>query len=84
MARAGWETAACVCRMNGSEAPLAALQASGRCVTLAQLAVTGRDLGRGPETGALLRRLLDHVLDHPAENDRARLLALAAEWREHR
>ena len=77
----GWYTAACVCRMNGSDEPLEALRASGRCVTVGQLAVNGRDLGRGPETGTLLRRLLGHVLDHPEDNTRPRLLALAAEWR---
>ena len=54
-------------------------------MTVAQLAVDGRDLGAaGPSVGRLLARLLDHVLDHPEDNDRTRLLALAAQWREER
>ncbi len=84
-AREGWETARCVCAVNGQEALWEALRASGRCVTVAQLAVDGRDLGAaGPSVGRLLARLLDHVLDHPEDNDRTRLLALAAQWREER
>ena len=46
------------------------------------LAVSGRDvmaatgLGAGPEVGAALRRLLDHVIARPEDNQRDTLLAL--------
>ena len=49
---------------------------------LQELAVNGDDLQHlgiapGPRLGQILQTLLDHVLDDPAENTRARLLALA-------
>jgi tRNA nucleotidyltransferase/poly(A) polymerase len=52
--------------------------------TLDRLAVDGGDLlalgvPEGPELGALLRSLLDTVVDEPAANERATLLALARE-----
>jgi len=52
---------------------------------LSDLAVDGDDLiavghREGPELGAALVRLLDHVVDEPAENDRDRLLELARQW----
>ena len=78
----GWEVARCVCRINGQAALADALAASGQCVTLAQLAVTGRDLPQygGRAVGVLLRELLAHVLEHPEENTKARLLELAEAW----
>ena len=53
--------------------------ASGDCISLKTLAVSGRDFPelRGPALGRLLHRLLDHVLQAPADNDRERLLELA-------
>lgn len=55
-------------------------------LSLKDLAVNGNDLQRlgipsGPRLGQILQTLLSHVLDDPAQNTRARLLALAqAEW----
>ena len=51
-------------------------------LSLKDLAVNGDDLQRlgipaGPRLGQILQTLLSHVLDDPAQNTRARLLALA-------
>jgi tRNA nucleotidyltransferase (CCA-adding enzyme) len=51
-------------------------------LSLKELAVNGDDLQRlgipaGPRLGQILQTLLGHVLDDPAQNTRARLLALA-------
>jgi tRNA nucleotidyltransferase/poly(A) polymerase len=51
-------------------------------LSLKDLAVNGDDLQRlgipaGPRLGQILQTLLDHVLDDPAQNTPARLLALA-------
>lgn len=58
---------------------------SGECATLEELAITGRDLlskghspGRG--LGETLHKLLGHVLKHPGDNTRERLLELIEEW----
>ena len=53
--------------------------ASGDCVSLKTLAVSGRDLPdlRGPALGRMLHALLDHVLQVPADNDRETLLELS-------
>ena len=78
----GWEVAACVCGLNGQQSELEALRVSNQCVTLSQLAVTGCDLDwlTGPAVGQMLKKLLSYVLEHPAENIRPRLLALAKQW----
>lgn len=51
----------------------------GQCTSLAQLAVSGRDLlaegiPQGPEVGRLLKALLDWVIEDPERNRRERLL----------
>ena len=55
------------------------IESRGDCVTLRQLAVTGADLPqlRGREVGRMLQLLLAYVLEHPAENQKTRLLTLA-------
>ncbi len=71
----------------GAEPPWAATVAEirGRHEPLARgdLAITGADLqalgAAGPRIGELLAALLDRVLDEPAQNERATLLALARE-----
>lgn len=55
----------------------------GSCLSIGQLAVTGSDLigagmAPGREIGAMLRHLLDVVLDDPAKNEREILLEEAA------
>lgn len=69
---------------RGIEAPLERLRqilASGDCISLKSLAVTGHDLAalglRGREIGTMLARLLDYVLVHSSENKHATLLTLA-------
>lgn len=80
----GWDVGRCLCTLYGQAALADELERSGDCVTLAQLAVTGRDLPvNGPAVGRLLRLLLDHVLEVPADNERTRLLELAAAWKEN-
>ena len=79
----GWTVAWCVSGLTGQRDLAEVLRASGRCLTLGELAVNGRDFPdlHGPAVGALLRRLLDHVLDYPQDNRRETLLTLAAQWR---
>lgn len=81
IADVGWpaaETAAALC---GAQALLEQIRASGECVTRGELALSGRDLPslRGAAVGQMLRALLDHVLLHPEDNTRERLLQLAQE-----
>jgi hypothetical protein len=72
---------------HGDDAPWAEvvrrIRERGDPVSRAQLAVGGHDLQalglRGPRIGEVLETLLDRVLDDPALNTRARLLALAGE-----
>jgi len=56
--------------------------ATGQCTSLKELAVNGTDLlelgiSRGKETGPVLEKLLDAVLEDPELNSRDRLLELA-------
>jgi tRNA nucleotidyltransferase (CCA-adding enzyme) len=58
------------------------IRARGDCLSIAQLAVGGRDLMnelglRGSDVGKTLAALLDAVLDDPEKNEREGLLALA-------
>lgn len=78
IAASGWEAAEVTAALCGAQTLLADIRTSGECVTLAQLAVSGRDLPQlhGPEVGAALRRLLRHVLAHPEDNRKEILLAL--------
>jgi len=59
---------------------LGAILASGECYSLDRLAVGGEDLialgYRGKEIGETLRFLLEHVIDHPGNNERNILLNL--------
>lgn len=56
------------------------MMAASRVLTVADLAVDGRDvmerlgLSPGPEVGAVLERLLEEVIEDPSRNERARLL----------
>lgn len=54
----------------------------GECFSIAQLAVTGDDLiamgiTPGRQLGLLLKKLLDHVIDHPEDNKREVLMKRA-------
>lgn len=74
----GWDTARLQADMQHTAA-VRQIEARGDCVTLRQLAVTGADLPqlRGRDVGRMLQLLLAYVLEHPAENQKARLLCLA-------
>ena len=57
-----------------------------QCLTLKDLAVTGKDLMEqgmqpGKEMGKMLNTLLDHVLENPELNNRESLLALVESLR---
>jgi tRNA nucleotidyltransferase (CCA-adding enzyme) len=79
----GERAARCAEAINGRALGLVdEILESGACCTLKQLAVTGEDLralGFPPDRtlGARLARLLDYVIENPAENDREKLLILA-------
>lgn len=79
VAENGTEAAEIAAALAGEEALLSEILASGECVTLGQLAVSGSDLSwlRGREVGQMLHALLAHVLRHPEENTREALLKLA-------
>ncbi len=81
IARQGWEVARCLSGLNGQGHTLKEIRDSGDCVSLSQLAVTGDMLGAvpGKQIGYLLDKLLFHVLKHPEDNRRDRLLSLARE-----
>ncbi len=60
-------------------AQTAKIRADGDCLRLSELAVKGKDLidagvKPGKEIGAILARMLDHVLAHPEDNERETLL----------
>ena len=79
VAENGAEAAEIAAALAGEEALLSEILASGECVTLGQLAVSGSNLSwlRGREVGQMLHALLAHVLRHPEENTREALLKLA-------
>lgn len=57
------------------------IEARGQCVSMKDLAVSGRDLiaaglKPGPELGAVLRQMLEHVLEAPEDNTREKLLTI--------
>ena len=82
VAREGWDVAEVCAALAGCPALLRQIRASGDCVTLRQLAVTGADFPQcaGAAVGQLLQALLRHVLAHPEDNTRERLLQLAEKF----
>ena len=82
LAQSGPEPCRAAAAMGG-EGPLNQLEsllASRPCYTVEKLALSGGELTQlgyaGPAIGAVQRRLLSHVLDHPQDNCRERLLSL--------
>lgn len=65
---------------SGALRTLKQILASGECCAISALAVNGDDLRArglcGEEIGAALRCLLGHVLEHPEDNTREKLLSL--------
>lgn len=64
--------------LEGEEALVETLFASGQCLSLRQLAVTGKDFPhlQGPAVGNVLKTLLEHVLQHPEDNKKEKLLKI--------
>lgn len=59
------------------------IEEENQCISLAQLAITGKDLisigyREGPEIGLALHQALEAVLEDPRKNDRGFLLEIAA------
>jgi len=54
------------------------LLSSGQCLSLKELAIKGSDLTalRGADVGNMLHMLLEHVLEHPENNSRKKLLEI--------
>ncbi|MBQ5748615.1 MAG: CCA tRNA nucleotidyltransferase, partial [Oscillospiraceae bacterium] len=75
----GWESARITATLCGCESLLAEIEDSGDCVRLRELAVNGSDLPQflGKELGDVLHALLEHVLKHPEDNEREKLLEMA-------
>jgi len=65
---------------SGCLRSLAAIRDSGECFSMKRLAVNGDDLLKlgmsGIELGRALKSLLDHVIEHPEDNEREKLLEL--------
>jgi len=82
IALSGAETARCAAALSGEEDTVLEILSSGECVSLRQLAVRGADLPHltGRDLGDELERLLQHVLRHPEDNTKERLLALAEKF----
>lgn len=88
LAKYGTETAWCAAAALqalglGNHHPLLrGILKSGECFSLKRLAVTGDDLLEldfsGPRLGRVLGQLLSHVLENPEDNNRAKLIGLAA------
>jgi tRNA nucleotidyltransferase (CCA-adding enzyme) len=62
------------------------IEAEHQCISLSQLAITGRDLmeigyPQGPEIGKALHQALDAVIDEPEKNNREFLLSVAEKER---
>ena len=85
LAASGEEVARVCAKLSGQEVLLDKILQSGECVSLRGLAVNGRDFPalQGRSAGEMLRRLLDHVLAFPEDNNRQTLLRLAEGWTGH-
>ena len=80
IANTGEDTARVCAALAGCAPLLDEILSSGECVSLRTLAVTGRDFPAlsGKAVGAALHALLEHVLEHPEDNDRQTLLSFLA------
>ena len=68
-------------RVDAWDRQYRAIIAQRQCVSLKDLAVSGRDLiaagmRPGPELGAMLQQMLEHVLEIPEDNTREKLLEI--------
>lgn len=74
----GEECAVIVAELSGKADEMQEILHCGECLSLRDLAVNGTDFPglSGPKLGAHLKKLLDHVLKHPQDNQRETLLEL--------
>jgi len=81
-AQYGKETALCTAALSGQESVMRRVLDSGACLSIKELAVSGRDLPhlQGKELGGRLDRLLQHVLETPGDNTKNRLMELSRQW----
>ena len=84
MAQSTWRREEKLARLEQVKKCYAEILEKDQCLSLKKLAVSGRDLIQagytpGQEMGALLNRLLDHVLEYPEDNEKEILLRLADE-----
>ena len=79
VADCGMETAETAAALWGRQAELQRICTCGECLTLKELAVSGRDLPwlQGKAVGQMLRQLLVHVWEKPEDNHKEILLQLA-------
>ena len=78
IAECGSERARITAALCGCSDDVEALLSSGQCLSLKDLAVKGSDLTvlHGAAVGDMLRELLDHVLRHPEDNSKKKLLQI--------
>ena len=81
LAAHGPEVCTVAAALWGLTAEVEEILGSGECLFVRDLAVSGRDLSflQGAAVGQCLSRLLEHVLQHPRDNNRDTLLRLAAD-----
>lgn len=72
LAKEGEKLTCVLAEVAGQKKQVDEILASGECVSLRQLAVTGRDFPElsGPGLGKHLQKLLAYVLEHPEKNER--------------
>lgn len=72
LAREGEKMTCVLAQVAGQKQQVDEILRSGECVSLRQLAVSGRDFPglSGPELGKHLQKLLMYVLEHPEKNEK--------------
>ncbi|MBR2366972.1 MAG: CCA tRNA nucleotidyltransferase [Oscillospiraceae bacterium] len=78
ISRHGEAVARCTAALSGEREAVEEILQSGECLYLKDLAVGGKDVRgvEGKQVGAVLEQLLAHVLEHPEDNTREKLLAM--------
>lgn len=84
LAREGERAVSIAAALWGREEELDRILAQNPCISVGGLALTGAELKAmglsGTEIGAVQRRLLAHVLEHPEDNETAELRRFAASY----
>lgn len=79
LSRHGADVGRCTAALDGQGEMAERLLSCGDCLFLKDLAVSGKDFPQlqGREVGHVLQLLLEHVLEHPEDNEKKTLLTLA-------